>query len=128
MVDEQLIWVARDLVAPGKGILAADESLGTIKKRFAQISLECTEDTRRAYRHMLFSAPSIEEYPNAMKRELHPWQLSFSYARALREPALAAWRGDPANVREAQRIFLHRARCNSAARYGRYSEELEKAA
>ena len=58
----------------------------------------------------------------------HPWQLGFSYARALQEPPLLAWRGDPANVTKAQALFLHRARCNSAARYGRYSEELEKAA
>lgn len=338
MFDEQLTWVARDLVAPGKGILAADESLGTLKKRFDQIGLECTEETRLAYRHMLFSAPSIEEYLsgvilfdetirqatadgvplrelltgrgimvgikvdtgakdmalfpgekitegldglrerfaeyrdlgaafskwrsvitigegtptlacidanaqalarfaalsqeaglvpvvesevlmdgehtiqqcedatdaalhsvferlreqgiilegmllkpnmviagkdsaeqasvyevaratvrtmrrrvpaavpgivflsggqspelatehlNAMNLEPQPWQLSFSYARALQEPALAAWGGDRANVREAQRIFLHRVRCDSAARYGRYSEQLEKAA
>jgi fructose-bisphosphate aldolase class I len=46
--------VARALVAPGKGILAADESSGTIKKRFDSIGCESTEDRRRAYREMLF--------------------------------------------------------------------------
>lgn len=46
--------VARALVAPGKGILAADESSGTIKKRFDTIGCESTEDRRRAYREMLF--------------------------------------------------------------------------
>jgi len=46
--------VAERLVAPGKGILAADESTGTIKKRFDSIGVESTEDTRRAYREMLF--------------------------------------------------------------------------
>ncbi len=47
--------VARALVAPGKGILAADESSGTIKKRFDSIGCESTEDRRRAYREMLFT-------------------------------------------------------------------------
>ena len=47
---------ARALVAPGKGILAADESSGTIKKRFDSIGCDSTEDRRRAYREMLFTA------------------------------------------------------------------------
>src|SRR5690242_7375144 len=47
--------IARALVAPGKGILAADESDGTIKKRFDSIGVESTEDTRRAYRELLFT-------------------------------------------------------------------------
>jgi len=46
--------IAEKMVAPGKGILAADESTGTIKKRFDQINLESTEDARRDYREMLF--------------------------------------------------------------------------
>src|SRR5512144_1323258 len=46
--------VAQAMVAPGKGILAADESTGTIKKRFDAIKVESTEDTRRDYREMLF--------------------------------------------------------------------------
>ncbi len=58
----------------------------------------------------------------------HPWQLSFSYARALQEPALEAWRGQAPNVSEAQRIFYHRAHLNSAARCGEYSSEMEKEA
>jgi fructose-bisphosphate aldolase class I len=53
--------VARALVAPGKGILAADESSGTIKKRFDTIGCDSTEDRRRAYREMLFRAPGIGE-------------------------------------------------------------------
>jgi fructose-bisphosphate aldolase class I len=53
---------ARELVAPGKGILAADESSGTIKKRFDQIGLESTEDNRRAYRQLLFTTPGLGEH------------------------------------------------------------------
>jgi fructose-bisphosphate aldolase class I len=55
-----------------------------------------------------------------------PWQLSFSFARALQGPALETWRGDEGNLQQAQEIFAHRARMNSAARSGSYSEELER--
>lgn len=58
----QLESVAQALVAPGRGILAADESMGTIKKRFLTIDLESTEDSRRAYRELLFSTPGMERY------------------------------------------------------------------
>jgi fructose-bisphosphate aldolase, class I len=54
--------VARALVASGKGILAADESTSTIKKRFDAIAVDNTEDNRRAYREMLFRTPRIAEY------------------------------------------------------------------
>jgi fructose-bisphosphate aldolase class I len=57
-----LAEVARVLVAPGKGILAADESTSTIKRRFDAIGVENTEDNRRAYRDMLFRAPGIGQY------------------------------------------------------------------
>ena len=59
---EELSSVARELVATGKGILAADESSGTIKKRFDAIALESTEESRRAYRELLFTAPGIEAF------------------------------------------------------------------
>ncbi len=53
---------ARALVADNRGILAADESSGTIEKRFGSISLESTEENRRAYREMLFTTPGLEEF------------------------------------------------------------------
>ena len=53
--------IARYIVADGKGILAADESTGTIKKRFDSINVESTEDNRRDYREMLFRASSMSE-------------------------------------------------------------------
>jgi fructose-bisphosphate aldolase, class I len=65
---------------------------------------------------------------NAMNRlGPQPWQLSFSYGRALQAPALKAWKGEPANAPAAQRAYYHRARLNGAARFGRYSEEMEAA-
>jgi len=56
----------------------------------------------------------------------HPWELSFSYGRALQEPPLKAWRGEAANIEKAQQAFHHRAKCNSSARYGKYTAEMEK--
>src|SRR3989449_5788490 len=62
MAQNALHDTARALVAEDKGILAADESDGTIKKRFDSIGIESTSETRRAYRDMLFTTPSVEEY------------------------------------------------------------------
>jgi fructose-bisphosphate aldolase class I len=56
---------------------------------------------------------------------VHPWQLSFSYGRALQEPVLETWRGDTEMISAAQEQFFHRARCNSAARFGKYHPEME---
>jgi fructose-bisphosphate aldolase, class I len=57
----------------------------------------------------------------------HPWELSFSYGRALQAPALKAWGGDPARVEEAQKAFYRRAKFNGAARTGSYAPEMETA-
>jgi len=54
-----------------------------------------------------------------------PWELSFSYGRALQEPALAAWKGKAANAPLVQKALYHRAKCNGAARYGNYTKEME---
>jgi fructose-bisphosphate aldolase class I len=62
MTAQELAATARALVAPGKGILAADESSGTIKKRFDSIEVESTEDNRRAYRELLFTTEGAAEY------------------------------------------------------------------
>ena len=53
--------IASYIVADGKGILAADESTGTIKKRFDSINVESTEDNRRDYREMLFRSSSMSD-------------------------------------------------------------------
>ena len=54
-----------------------------------------------------------------------PWYVSFSYARALQDPALKAWQGKPENVEAGQNAFLKRAKLNSLATKGEYSEEME---
>jgi fructose-bisphosphate aldolase class I len=56
-----------------------------------------------------------------------PWRVSFSYGRALQDPALAAWGGQPARAPAGQRALSHRARCNGAAAMGRYDESMEAA-
>lgn len=62
MTTQTLELTAKAMVSKGKGILAADESHPTIAKRFTSIKLESTEETRRDYRDLLFTAPGIEEY------------------------------------------------------------------
>jgi fructose-bisphosphate aldolase, class I len=59
---QEMHETARAIVSDHKGILAADESTGTIKKRFDSIEVESTEENRRFYRQLLFTAPGMEEY------------------------------------------------------------------
>src|SRR5438034_3264846 len=62
MAARELHETAKALVAEGKGILAADESTSTIKKRFDSIRVESTEENRRAYRELLFTTEGVEEF------------------------------------------------------------------
>jgi fructose-bisphosphate aldolase class I len=55
-----------------------------------------------------------------------PWALTFSYSRAIQQPALEIWKGEDANAVPAQQALYHRARCNSAARSGQYNAGMEK--
>jgi fructose-bisphosphate aldolase, class I len=102
---------------------------------------EVAEQTLRCfYRHVPAAVPGIvflsggqsdEDATanlNAMNASApHPWELSFSYGRALQAPALKAWGGDSANVEAAQKAFHRRAKFNSAARFGQYAPEWETA-
>jgi fructose-bisphosphate aldolase, class I len=101
----------------------------------AEATLECF------YRHVPAALPGIvflsggqsdedaTAHLNAMNaRGPHPWQLSFSYGRALQAPALKAWGGKEENVEAAQRAYYHRAKMNSAARTGMYAPEMEREA
>src|ERR671913_2590973 len=103
-------------------------------EQVAQATLSCLRD------HVPASVPGIvflsggqsdeaaTAHLNAMNRLGDaPWQLSFSYGRALQAPALKAWKGEPANGKAAQRAYLHRARLNGAARSGGWTEALETA-
>jgi fructose-bisphosphate aldolase class I len=101
----------------------------------AEATLECF------YKHVPAAVPGIvflsggqtdedaTAHLNAMNAcGPHPWQLSFSYGRALQAPALKAWEGKPENVEAAQRAYYHRAKMNGAARTGMYAPEMEREA
>jgi fructose-bisphosphate aldolase, class I len=100
----------------------------------AEATLECF------YKHVPAAVPGIvflsggqtdedaTAHLNAMNAlGPHPWELSFSYGRALQAPALKAWGGKPENVRAAQQAYYHRAKMNGAARTGMYAPEMETA-
>lgn len=63
---------------------------------------------------------------NVRFRSQLPWALSFSFARAIQQPALEIWNGEEANISAAQQALYHRASCNRAARQGKYTAALEK--
>jgi fructose-bisphosphate aldolase, class I len=63
---------------------------------------------------------------NALFKDQCPWRVTFSYARAIQQPALERWKGDRANVAAAQKLLYHRAMCNGAASRGLYQAEIEK--
>ena len=101
----------------------------------AEVTLECF------YKHVPAAVPGIvflsggqtdedaTAHLNAINAKgPHPWQLSFSYGRALQAPALKAWAGKPENVEAAQRAYYHRAKMNGAARTGMYAPEMEREA
>jgi fructose-bisphosphate aldolase class I len=60
------------------------------------------------------------------RRGPHPWEVSFSYGRALQAPALEAWKGEASNMSAGQSAYAHRARMNRAARLGEYTPDMEK--
>jgi fructose-bisphosphate aldolase class I len=102
---------------------------------------EVAEQTLRCFRNtvpgavpgiVFLSGGQSDELATAHLNEMNklgggPWQLSFSYGRALQAPTLKTWRGKPENAAGGQKAFLHRARCNGAARTGSYTAAMEKA-
>lgn len=64
---------------------------------------------------------------NAMNQAPLPWRVTFSFSRAIQQPALEAWKGDAQNTKAAQDILRHRAMCNAKASTGQYSEDMGKA-
>jgi fructose-bisphosphate aldolase class I len=123
------------LLKPNMVLSGYDASNRASADEVADITLECF------YKHVPAAVPGIvflsggqsdedaTAHLNAMNaRGPHPWQLSFSYGRALQAPALKAWGGKEENVEAAQRAYYHRAKMNSAARTGMYAPEMEREA
>lgn len=132
---DQRIDVYGTLLKPNMVMSGYEASDRAGVDQVAEATLKCL------YKHVPAAVPGIvflsggqsdedaTAHLNAINaRGPHPWQLSFSYGRALQAPALKAWVGRPENVDAGQRAYYHRAKMNSAARSGQYSAEMEQAA
>ena len=131
---DQRVHFEQMLLKPNMVLPGYDGSEQATPEEVAEWTLRCF------YRHVPAAVPGIvflsggqsdEDATanlNAMNaRGPHPWELSFSYGRALQAPALKAWRGEAANIEEGQKAFYRRAKFNGAARFGQYAPEWETA-
>jgi fructose-bisphosphate aldolase, class I len=122
------------LLKPNMVLSGSDAAAQAGVTQVAEATVACLRD------HVPASVPGIvflsggqsdtaaTAHLNAMNRLGDaPWQLSFSYGRALQAPALKAWKGEAANGPAAQRAFHHRARLNGAARSGSWTQDMETA-
>jgi fructose-bisphosphate aldolase, class I len=132
-LHDQRVDYRGTLLKPNMVLSGYEASDRASVEQVAEATLECFE------KHVPAAVPGIvflsggqsdedaTAHLNAMNaRGPHPWQLSFSYGRALQAPSLKAWGGKPENVEAAQRAYYHRAKMNSAARTGMYAPEMEK--
>jgi fructose-bisphosphate aldolase class I len=132
---DQRIDLFGTLLKPNMVLSGYDASARAGVDEVAEWSLRCY------YKHVPAAVPGVvflsggqsdedaTAHLNAMNAKgPHPWQLSFSYGRALQAPALKAWAGKPENVEAGQRAYYHRAKMNSAARTGMYAPEMEREA
>jgi fructose-bisphosphate aldolase class I len=130
---DQRVWYEEMLLKPNMVLSGYDCPEQASDQEVAEQTLKCFR------RHVPAAVPGIvflsggQSYEDATARlnvmnamGPHPWELSFSYGRALQAPALKAWGGDPANVPAGQEAYLHRAKMNSLARSGSYSPEMEE--
>ncbi|MDH3471310.1 MAG: fructose-bisphosphate aldolase class I [Acidimicrobiia bacterium] len=129
-VDLSATLLKPNMVIPGKG--SADQ-VGP--SEIAEATVKCfTETVPAEIPGIVFLSGGQSEAEatanlNAMNAMgSHPWELSFSYGRALQQSALAAWKGDPANVAAGQAAFMHRAHLNGLARSGEYTPDMEQVA
>jgi fructose-bisphosphate aldolase class I len=132
---EQRVYLEGMILKPSMVVPGKDNPKQVTVEEVAERTIRCLKRTvPAAVPGIAFlsggqSAEKATEHLNAMnKMGPLPWEVSFSYARALQDPALKAWKGEAANVAAAQQIFYHRAKCNSAARSGNYNKQMEEAA
>lgn len=131
----QRVVLEGTLLKPNMVLSGKDCPVQATVKQVAEATVRCLErSVPAAVPGIVFlsggqSAEAATKHLNAMNAMgEHPWELSFSYGRALQGPALETWNGKSANVAAAQRVFYRRAKLNGAARLGRYSEKMESAA
>jgi fructose-bisphosphate aldolase class I len=119
-----------NMVVPGKGHAVQDDDRtiaeATIRTLLAHVPAEVPGV-------VFLSGGMTDEQATGRLNEMNriggfPWQLSFSYGRALQAPSLKAWNGEDANVEAGQQALAHRARMNGLARDGRYEASMETAA
>jgi fructose-bisphosphate aldolase class I len=132
---EQRVYLEGMILKPSMVVPGKDNPKQVTVEEVAERTIRCLKRTvPAAVPGIAFlsggqSAEKATEHLNAMnKMGPLPWEVSFSYARALQDPALKAWKGEAGNVATAQQIFYHRAKCNSAARSGSYNKQMEEAA
>jgi fructose-bisphosphate aldolase, class I len=134
-LHDQRVDFRGTLLKPNMVLSGYEASDRASVEEVAEVTLECF------YKHVPAAVPGLvflsggqsdedaTAHLNAMNaRGPHPWQLSFSYGRALQAAALKAWAGKPENVEAAQRAYYHRAKMNGAARTGMYAPEMEREA
>jgi len=134
-LHDQRVDYPGSLLKPNMVLSGYDASDRAGVQEVAEATLQCF------YKHVPAAVPGIvflsggqtdedaTAHLNAMNAMgPHPWELSFSYGRALQAPALKAWGGKAENVEAAQRAYYHRAKMNGAARTGMYSPEMEREA
>jgi fructose-bisphosphate aldolase, class I len=131
---DQKVWFEQMLLKPNMVLSGYEATNRAGVQEVAEQSIRCYR------RHVPAAVPGIvflsggqtdedaTAHLNAMNAMgPHPWELSFSYGRALQAPALKAWGGDAANVAAGRAAYLHRAKMNGLARSGSYSPDMETA-
>jgi len=131
----QCVPLEQILLKPNMVLSGSECSAQASVREVAEATITCFKQTVPAALPgiMFLSGGQSDELASAHLNEMNkiggmPWELSFSYGRALQAPALKAWGGKPENLDAGQKAYYHRARCNGAARYGEYTEAMEKAA
>ena len=134
-LDDQRVELNGTLLKPNMVLSGKDCPQQAGVEEVAQATVRCLRDAvPNAVPGIVFlsggqSSELATAHLNAMNAiGDHPWELSFSYGRALQDHALKAWAGASENVTAAQKALYHRAQCNGAARIGNYTDEMEAAA
>jgi len=130
---DQKVWFEEMLLKPNMVLSGYDCSEQASDQQIAEMTLKCFR------RHVPAAVPGIvflsggqsDEDATARLNTInamgpHPWEVSFSYGRALQAPSLKTWAGESANVQAGQEAYLHRAKMNGLARSGSYSPEMEE--
>ena len=130
---DQKVWFEGMLLKPNMVLSGYDASDRAGIQEVAEQTVKCFK------RHVPAAVPGIvflsggqtdedaTAHLNAMNAMgPHPWELSFSYGRALQAPALKAWRGAAENIQAGQAAYLHRAKMNGLARSGSYAPDMEQ--